>query len=59
MTAVCPGWVDTGMLPKEINGKPMKYEGLSQPEDVVEKAILDADAGKDMSIHTALVRWSE
>lgn len=57
VTAVCPGWVDTGMLPKEINGKPMKYEGLTQPEDVVEKAILDADAGKDMSIHTALVRW--
>lgn len=56
-TAVCPGWVDTAMLPKEINGRKMVYEGLSQPEDVIALAIRDADAGKDMSVYTALVKW--
>ncbi len=56
VTAVCPGWVNTDMLPHTINGHEMKYEGMSNPEDVVAQAMKDAKAGRDMSVHTWLVK---
>ena len=49
VTAVCPGWVDTGMLPKEKNGRPIKYIGMVKPHVVVKKALRDSSHGKDMS----------
>ena len=49
VTAVCPGWVDTGMLPKEKNGRPIKYIGMVKPSTVVNKALRDSCHGKDMS----------
>lgn len=57
VTAVCPGWVDTNMLPRKMNDKEMKYEGMSQPKDVVKKAMRDAESGNDMSVYTLLVKW--
>ena len=49
VTAVCPGWVDTGMLPKEKNGRPIRYIGMVKPSTVVNKALRDSCHGKDMS----------
>ena len=49
-TAVCPGWIDTDMLQKEYNGKPVKFPGLVFPERVAVQAMHDSAKGKDMSV---------
>jgi short-subunit dehydrogenase len=49
-TAVCPGWVDTDLLMKEVNGKAVKFPGLTTAEKVVVKAVRDAKKGRDMSV---------
>lgn len=55
-TAVCPSWVDTDLLMRECNGKPIKFPGLVTPERVVKQAMRDAKKGKDMSICTTYVK---
>ena len=50
VTSVCPGWVDTGMLPKEVNGRKINYIGMLKPEKVVSRALKDSAKGKDMSV---------
>ncbi len=50
VTAVCPGWVDTGMLPKEKNGRSIRYVGMVKPNVVVKKALRDSSRGKDISV---------
>ena len=50
VTAVCPGWVDTGMLPREKNGRKIRYAGMISPEKVVTKALRDSAKGKDVSV---------
>ena len=49
VTAVCPGWIDTDMLPREKNGKKINYTGMISSKKVVEKALKDNQKGKDMS----------
>ncbi len=49
-TAVCPGWIDTELIQKEINGKKVRFPGLVTPDRVVKQAIKDAKKGKDMSV---------
>ncbi len=49
VTAVCPGWIDTDMLPRERDGKKIKYTGMISVEKVVKKALKDYKKGKDMS----------
>lgn len=48
--AVCPGWVDTDMLPRERQGKPIRYPGMVSPKKVVTHALKDAKRGKDVSV---------
>lgn len=55
--AVCPSWVDTELLMKEINGKKIKFDGIVSAEQVVKLAIKDAKAGKDISVCSAYVKW--
>ena len=50
VTAVCPYWVDTDMLPKEHNGKKIRYTGMISADKVVRKALKDSARGKDMSV---------
>lgn len=57
VTAVCPGWVDTELLSKEVNHKKVKFPGLVTADKVAEKAIKDAKSGKDMSVYTAYVKF--
>lgn len=56
VTAVCPGWVDTDMLTKEIAGKKVRFPGIAAPEKVVRKALQDAKKGKDMSVCSFYVK---
>ena len=55
--AVCPGWIDTELLQKEINGKKVKFPGLVTPDRVVTQAINDAKKGKDMSVCSLYVKY--
>lgn len=55
-TAVCPSWVDTDMLSKEINGKKVRFPGIVPPEKVVKKALRDAKRGRDMSVCSFYVK---
>lgn len=56
VTAVCPGWVDTELLPREINGKKVKYPGMVSAKSVVTKALRDAEKRRDMSVCSLYVR---
>ena len=56
-TAVCPGWIDTEMLQKEYNGKPMKFPGLVSPNRVAVQALRDSAKGRDMSVCTFFVKY--
>ncbi|MCR4779904.1 MAG: SDR family NAD(P)-dependent oxidoreductase [Ruminiclostridium sp.] len=56
-TAVCPGWIDTDMLEKEHNGKPVKFPGLVSPERVAAQALRDSAKGRDMSVCTLFVKY--
>lgn len=56
VTAVCPGWVDTEMLSKEIHGKKVHFPGMVAPEKVVKKALKDAKRGRDMSVCSLYVK---
>ena len=49
-TAVCPGWVDTKMLPKKNQGKEIKYPGMTPASKVVQAALKDCRRGKDVSV---------
>lgn len=56
-TAVCPSWVDTDLLTKEINGKPMKFPGIVSSEKVAVNALKDTKKGKDMSVCRLSVKF--
>ena len=58
VTAVCPGWVDTEMLPREKNGKQIKYPGMISPEKVVSKALKDSIKGKEMSVPSLFAKYT-
>ena len=57
-TAVCPGWVDTKMLPKKAkNGKEIKYPGMVPASRVVSVALKDCHKGKDVSVCSFYYRY--
>lgn len=55
-TAVCPSWVATELLPKELNGKRVKYPGIVTADKVAAQALKDAKKGKDMSVYSMFVK---
>ncbi len=56
-TAVCPGWVDTKMLPKQRDGKDIRYPGMTPALKVVEVALKDCHKGKDVSVCSFYFRY--
>lgn len=56
VTAVCPSWVDTELLTKEINGKKVKFPGIVSAGKVAKTALKDAKKGKDMSVCSLYVK---
>lgn len=55
--AVCPSWVDTDLLMKEINGEKIRFPGIVSAEKAVRKALRDANKGKDMSVCSLYVNF--
>ena len=56
-TAVCPGWVDTKMLPKTNKGKNIKYPGMVTAAEVVDAALKDSRKGRDVSVCSFYYRY--
>lgn len=56
VTAVCPSWVDTEMLSREMNGRKVKFPGIVSAERVVKTALKDADKKRDMSVCSLYVK---
>lgn len=56
VTAVCPGWVDTEMLLKEVNHTKVTFPGLVTARRVAIQALKDTKKNKDMSVCTAYVK---
>lgn len=59
-TAVCPGWIQTGLYDRGLIGAKKatsRFYGMVQPVDVAQKAIRDADKGKDISIYSLYVKF--
>ncbi len=57
VTCSCPGWVDTGMLPKEKNGKKIHYTGMISTEKVVRKALADLRRGRELSLPSFFAKY--
>ena len=56
VTAVCPGWIQTALLPENLNGRKVKFPLIVTADKVAEKAIKDARRGKAVSIYRFAVR---
>ena len=56
-TAVCPGWVDTQMLPRHSKGKEIRYPGMVPAAKVVDAALKDCRRGKDVSVCSFYYRY--
>lgn len=57
-TAVCPGWVDTRMLPKNTkDGRNISYPGIVTVSKVVNTAIRDCRRGRDVSVCSFYYRY--
>ena len=59
VTAVCPGWIDTGLFERaNIGAKKTihNFTGMVKPIDVARKALQDAKMGRDISVYSAYVK---
>ena len=56
-TAVCPGWVDTKMLPKTDENGTINYPGMVTASKVVDVALKDCHKGKDVSVCSFYYRY--
>lgn len=59
-TAVCPGWMKTGLYDRGIiNAKKAtnNFFGMVEPDVVAKKAMLDAKKNKDVSVYGLLVKF--
>ncbi len=57
VTAVCPGWIKTALLPDTLNGRQVNFPFLVTADKVAAKAIRDARRGKPLSIYRFAVRF--
>ena len=57
VTAVCPGWIKTALLPETLNGRTVNFPFLVTADKVASKAIRDARRGKPLSIYRFAVRF--
>ena len=58
-TAVCPGWMKTGLFDRGLIGAKKaasNFFGMVGPEVVAQKALLDAKKGKDISVYGFYVK---
>ncbi|SEQ63421.1 hypothetical protein SAMN04487977_10768 [Treponema bryantii] len=57
VTAVCPGWIKTGLIVESLNGKKVHFPLLTTADKVAAKALKDARRGKPVSIYKLSVRY--
>ena len=57
VTAVCPGWIKTGLIVESLNGKKVHFPMLTTADKVAAKALKDARRGKPLSIYKFSVRY--
>lgn len=58
-TAVCPGWMDTGLFDRGVIGAKKgtsNFSGKVSPDVVAKKAFRDAKKGKDISVYGLYVK---
>lgn len=55
--AVCPSWVDTDLLVREVNGRRVAFPGLVSPEKVVARALRDARRGRELSVFPLYAKY--
>lgn len=58
-TAVCPGWMKTGLFDRSLIGAKKgthNFSGMVMPDVVAKKALLDAGKGKDLSVYGLYVK---
>lgn len=58
-TAVCPGWMDTGLFARGVIGAKKgtsNFSGMVKPDVVAKKAIADAKKGRDISVYGLYVK---
>ena len=54
VTAVCPGWMDTGFIANAQTGaehSPTVFAAITKPDGVARKALRDAKCGRDLSVY--------
>ena len=54
VTAVCPGWMDTGFIANAQTGakkSPTVFAAITKPDVVAAKALRDAKCGKELSVY--------
>lgn len=59
-TAVCPGWMDTQLIEVGLIGArraTKNFVNMVTPEVVAQKAIRDADKGRDISVYSLYVKF--
>ena len=59
VTAVCPGWMDTDLIDRAQTGAQRtvrRFTGMVSPDVVAQKALRDAQRGKDMSVYGAMIK---
>ena len=57
VTAVCPGWIKTGLLPDTLNGRKVKFPFITTADKVAAKALKDARHKKPYSIYKFSVKF--
>lgn len=57
VTAVCPGWIDTDMLPREKDGRKIRYFGMISAKRVAVKALKDNRKSRAMSVPGFFAKW--
>ena len=58
-TAVCPGWMKTGLYDRGIidaKKATTNFTNMVTPDVVAKKALADAEYGKDMSVYSSYVK---
>lgn len=59
-TAVCPGWLKTHLYERANIGAAKatrRFSGMTSPDKVAQKAVADADRGRDISIYSFFVNF--
>ncbi|MBC5580952.1 SDR family NAD(P)-dependent oxidoreductase [Anaerofilum sp. BX8] len=60
-TAVCPGWMKTGLFDRGLIGAKKgtrNFSGMVTPDLVAKKALRDAEKGKDISVYGSYVKFT-